>query len=78
MMFGNDMVGMVMLGMVVMDFNDIDYDVYFVNDCMFDDFEIVVVEKGGYVCLCIINGVMVIVFIIDMGSFVGELVVVDG
>lgn len=61
-----------------MDFNDYDWDVYLVNDCMFVDFEIIQVECGGRVRLWIINGVVVIVFWIDMGIVVGWLVVVDG
>lgn len=64
------MEGMIVVGMggMVMDLNDFNFDVYLVNDWIFFDFEIVVVEKGGWVLLCVINGVVVMVFWIVCGD----------
>lgn len=63
---------------MVMDLNDYNWDVYLINDCILFDLEIIMVEKGGWVKLWVINGVLVIVFWIDMGGLFVRFVVVDG
>ena len=58
--------------------NDIVFDAYLANDRTLDDPEVVSVEKGATLRLRIINAAAASNMWIDLGSFEGELIAVDG
>lgn len=61
-----------------MDLNDVEFDAYLANDRTLDDPLVVRTERGGRVRLRIINGAASTAFWLDLGSFSGTVVSVDG
>ena len=81
--YGNAAGGMMggsgmMSGMGGMDFNDIDFDAYLVNDRTLRDPQIVKTSPGDQIRLRLINGATATNFWIDLGELQGQLIAVDG
>ncbi len=81
--YGNAAGGMMggsgmMSGMGGMDFNDIDFDAYLVNDRTLRDPQIVKASPGDQIRLRLINGATATAFWIDLGTLSGQLIAVDG
>ena len=60
------------------DLNDVDYDAFLANDRTLADPQVVDVERNGEVRLRLINGSASTNFTIDLGTFEGTLLTVDG
>jgi FtsP/CotA-like multicopper oxidase with cupredoxin domain len=67
-----------MMGGMVMDLNDYDWDAYLANDRTLSDPEVVQVEHGGRIRLRVINAAAATVFWIETGGVEARLVAVDG